>query len=291
LPRIKTGESLLLQYISVLAVPVSGIARLEYDDGTDDYLTITATTAVSTATAGYLPWQGQAVKDGVVAEAFLMADGAGIGKLFCQVLIVSGPNASVETARQVIAADYVYYANNLTLGTVHRRWRDWEFNPTGVYAGDVVALETSWPADIGDVKVLNAQSMAGADVGIPSTAASGVDRLYAIEEILSQVKNDANVATRVHQIYIRTGFASPAVMTVLNDFLSTGITLTASEQGRIFIPRAPGLVQLNDNATITTADISPLPVYVTEGGSVSTTTTNKQATDALGIAVVVRRVA
>jgi len=170
-----------------------------------------------------------------------------------------------------------------------------EFNPTASFVGTgaLVGGTGTWPGTVGDVKwvvVVNAAD--GSEAAIPSTAISGVDRLYEVLQIVSGYIA-IGVATRVHQIAVSgmLTFGQATVDSLREYLVPTGVTLTDTEEGKIVVPRAPGLVQLNDNGTITTSDSSPLPIYVEEAGTIATTTTNRVATDRAMIAALVRRVA
>jgi len=125
---------------------------------------------------------------------------------------------------------------------------------------------------------------------IPSAATTD-GRLFEIHQILTTLIA-VGVATRTMTLLAQTGMPAAGVMTTDDDFAVTaGPSITDAQQGRIFVPRAPGLVQLNDNGTITTSDISPLPIQCGDAGVFESVITAGLAADSHRIALVVRRVA
>ena len=165
-----------------------------------------------------------------------------------------------------------------------------------VYPGpvDAVVELTTWATlDVGEWGIIASGSTAGnADAPLPS-ATSSTQKVYEIHEILQTLIADANAASRVMTILGVAGMPiATGAWTVLDDFAYTGPTLTLSQQGRHYIPRAPGLRQLNDNGTITTADDSMLPALLSDStGTITSRITAGLAGDQHRIAAVVKRVA
>lgn len=131
---------------------------------------------------------------------------------------------------------------------------------SGTGAGTMPGTE---PA-VGDYITLDSGPIAGnAVLAIPTTAPSYI-HIYALEQLLYTVLCDATVATRTPIVSITAGMATQVLAAATLDFIAAASlpSLTASQEGRVFVPRAPALVQLNDNGTITTGAASPLPMLV-----------------------------
>jgi len=166
---------------------------------------------------------------------------------------------------------------------------------TGGYLSDS-PITASPPTDFTALEVGEWDFLASAIVAGNVTAsfpsASTTDgRLFEIHQILTTLIA-VGVATRTMTLFAQTGMPDAGVMTTDDDFaVLAGPSITDAQQGRIFVPRAPGLVQLNDNGTITTSDISPLPIQCGDAGLFESVITAGLAADSHRIALVVRRVA
>lgn len=148
---------------------------------------------------------------------------------------------------------------------------------------------------IGDWGTIGQASIAGNVAIAFPTATPTSQQIFELRQLLYIASCDGTVATRTPTPRIQnTLIPSGPIMTQITDFnFSTALpSLTASEQGRVFVPLAPGLVQLNDNGTITTGATSPLPIYFNPQTTVfQCTLTAGVAGDSHGMLAVVRRVA
>jgi len=151
---------------------------------------------------------------------------------------------------------------------------------------------TAWTMEVGDWGLFSSGSIAGnGSAVLPSLASAFGEAVFEIHQLAHNLDCDATVATRTIVTSFVTGMDNPQALP-LNDFARTmGSTQTANENGTMFIPRAPGLVQENDNGTIATADISPLPVLLGDSGSITGDITNGVAGDVHNLACIARRVA
>jgi len=121
--------------------------------------------------------------------------------------------------------------------------------------------------NVGDVIELDSGLVAGnVAIGLP-TATPTSFQLWELYQLLWSGTMDGTVATRTPAPLITTGLDSTVQTTATRDF-SFGVlpSLTASQEGRIFAPRAPALLQVNDNGVITTGAASPLPLLFSATG-------------------------
>ena len=151
-------------------------------------------------------------------------------------------------------------------------------------------------AAVGDHVVIGQAGIAGnASISFP-TATPTSAQLWEAYQLLYIAQCDATVATRTPRplVSMTLGFTSPVNVTAIDDFLFAASlpSLTASQEGRVFAARSPALVQLNDNATITTGAASPLPIlFNTNSVNFSCTLTAGVAGDLHAMAVWCRRIA
>jgi len=145
--------------------------------------------------------------------------------------------------------------------------------------------------EVGDSAIATTGEIAGNAVSsLPGSSATDVE-LYEVEAVIITLDCDATVAAR--DIVLAVNLGLPRVSPwALNDWQRTmTATQSANENGSLLVPRAPGLVQENDNGTFATADVSPLPLPMTTSGSLTSTITNGVAGDAHVLTALVRRVA
>jgi len=165
---------------------------------------------------------------------------------------------------------------------------------TGGYLGSETVLDapTSFTMEIGEWAYVASGNIAGnASAFIPLLATAIGQPLFEVHQIL-QTLSAVGVATRTMTLQVVAGMpAIPLRGAADDDFAVTGPTITDAEEGSVFIPRAPGLVQLNDNGTITTSDISPLPIMGGDSLTITSVITAGLAADTHRIAAVMRRVA
>jgi len=188
-----------------------------------------------------------------------------------------GRNVTSDTQ----AADSIVNSNN-------------RLRTTGGYLGSETVLDapTSFTMEIGEWAYVASGNIAGnASAFIPLLATAIGQPLFEVHQIL-QTLSAVGVATRTMTLQVLAGMpAIPARGAADDDFAVTGPTITDAEEGSVFIPRAPGLVQLNDNGTITTSDISPLPIMGGDSLTITSVITAGLAADTHRIAAVMRRVA
>ena len=145
--------------------------------------------------------------------------------------------------------------------------------------------------EVGDSSIATTGEIAGNAVSsLPGSSATEA-QLYEIEAVLITLDCDATVAAR--DIVLAVNLGLPRVSPwALNDWQRTmTATQSANENGSLLVPRAPGLVQENDNGTIATADVSPLPLPLTTSGAITSTITAGVAGDVHQLTALVRRVA
>jgi hypothetical protein len=166
---------------------------------------------------------------------------------------------------------------------------------TGGYLNPDPLIGTTFPTDFTDLDVgewgfvASATAAGNANADIPSAATSD-GRLFEIHQILTTIIA-VGVASRTMTLLARTAMPSVAGMAQEDDFLHSGPTITDAQQGRIFVPRAPGLIQNNDNGTITTTDASPLPILCGDALLFRSAITAGLAADSHRVGVLARRVA
>jgi len=158
------------------------------------------------------------------------------------------------------------------------------------HSGTILTGATWAALEIGDWAWANSGEGAGNAVVLLPTSSPTDEMVFEVHQILQQLDNDGTAASRVMTLTVVTDMNSVSPW-ALNDFAHTGPTATANENASVFIPRAPGLIQNNDNGTITTTDSRPLPVMLGNGGTITSTITAGVAGDVHGIACLVRRVA
>jgi len=154
-----------------------------------------------------------------------------------------------------------------------------------------VDIGASWDQlALGEYAIATTGEVAGNAVSsLPTVSATEV-QLYEVEAILHTLDCDATAASRVPTVNVNLGVGRVSPW-LLNDFAISGATSTANEDSSLLIPRAPGLVQINDNGTFTTADSSPLPLPLTTSGLISATVAAGVAGDVHQLTALVRRVA
>jgi hypothetical protein len=160
------------------------------------------------------------------------------------------------------------------------------------FLGDGTAVSNtglSWPSAMGvwawvTSTIINGNAIAA----LPAVASVFGDAIYEVQQILHTITCDATVATRVPTLAIGSGMPRQVGDT---DFPQTGPSLTASQTGAIFVPRGPAVVKLNDNGTFSDGATSPLPVYLSEGGSVSVTVAAGVVGDLHLLSALARRIA
>lgn len=140
------------------------------------------------------------------------------------------------------------------------------FPTTGGILGSGVALtpsQTIWSDMlIGEYRLVGTGSVAGnAIASLPSVASAfGTSAsLFEVLEMLHTVDCDATAASRVPTLTVITGLPVGFV-TALTDWSQVGPTLTTTENGKMFIPRGPAVVKLNDNGVFSDGATSPLPL-------------------------------
>ena len=167
---------------------------------------------------------------------------------------------------------------------------------TGGYLQPEPLIGTTFPTGftgiaVGDWDFVASDIIAGNATATIPAASTSDGRLFEIVQIL-QTMDATGIATRTMTLAVQTAMPSIAAMGTADDDLAvTGPTITDTQEGRVFVPRAPGLVQLNDNGVITTTDISPLPILIGDGGAILSVITAGLAADNHRIAVLVRRIA
>jgi len=145
---------------------------------------------------------------------------------------------------------------------------------------------------IGETAYIDSGDVAGnATAVIPAVTSAFGEARFEVQQILQTLLADASIATRIMLVNVLTGMPA-ATGAGGNDAGFAGPTgITASQSGRLFIPRAPGLAQLNDNGTITTADVSPLPLLGGDGLTLTSVITAGVVGDVHRLSCIARRVA
>jgi hypothetical protein len=157
--------------------------------------------------------------------------------------------------------------------------------------GAVVSSPTSWSSlAIGEWAWAFTGSIAGnAAASLPTVAPAFGESIFEVEQILHVFDAQATVATRVPTLTVASGM--PSIVSTLSDWTQVGASSTSNENSKMFVPRGPAVVKINDNGTISDGATSPLPVSLTDGGSLSVTVSLGEAGDAHSLAALVRRVA
>jgi hypothetical protein len=159
---------------------------------------------------------------------------------------------------------------------------------SGVAVGNTAA---SWSAlAIGTSAWFTTGSIAGnATAALPNVAPAFGDSIFQVEQILHTLDTDATVASRIPTLTILAGM--PSIVTTLNDFSQVGATSTANENSKMFVPRGPAVVKLNDNGTFSDGATSPLPMFIGDAGLISVVVASGVAGDAHSLSALVRRLA
>jgi len=159
--------------------------------------------------------------------------------------------------------------------------------------GSIAAIDdaTVWSGiEVGEWGWLFQTGAGNAPVVLPSLAGALVEGVFEVHQIL-QTLRAVGVATRTMTINVLTGMTDGSGATAQDTYAGpTGITDT--QFGTFFIPRAPGLAKLNDNGTITTSDVSSLPLMLKEDqGSITSVIGAGLAADTHELGCLIRRVA
>lgn len=163
---------------------------------------------------------------------------------------------------------------------------------TGGYLTDTrpVATASAWASlEVGDWDYFTTGSVAGnVAASLPSSTGTG-EVIYEVHQILHTLDNDGTAASRVPTLVVVAGM--PSISSALNDWSQVGATATAGENAKLFVPRGPAVVKINDNGTITDGATSPLPMLIGVAGTLSVTVAAGVAGDAHSLSALVRRVA
>ena len=162
---------------------------------------------------------------------------------------------------------------------------------TGGVLGSVAVVDdgTSWTMGLGEWGWFLASGAGNATVALPSVAPAFGESLYEVHQIL-QTLTAVGIATRTMTVNVLTGMTD-GTGAAAHMGLAGPTAITDTQFGTFFVPRAPGLAQLNDNGTFTTSDISPLPVGLGDAGTISSVIGAGVAADTHTIGALVRRVA
>jgi len=134
-------------------------------------------------------------------------------------------------------------------------------------------------------------SVAGNAVAtLPSIASAFGEAIFEVHQILHVLIADGNAASRIPTLSVQTGMPT-SVATTLTDWTQVGATATLSQEIHMLVPRGPAVVKLNDNGTITDGATSPLPMSLTDAGTLSVTVAAGLAGDSHALTALVRRVA
>ena len=164
---------------------------------------------------------------------------------------------------------------------------DGGFLGSGTAVGNTAS---AWNQDIGVAAWFTTGSIAGnANATLPTLAPSFGDSIFSIEQILHVLDCDATAASRVPTLTIVAGM--PSIVTTLNDWSQVGATSTTTENSKLFVPRGPAVVKINDNGTITDGATSPLPMSIADGGVISVAVAAGVVGDAHSLSALVRRIA
>src|SRR3990167_4245020 len=138
--------------------------------------------------------------------------------------------------------------------------------------------------------VATASAWASLEVGGWDYSSTGTGEfIYEVHQILHTLDNDGTAASRVPTLVVVAGM--PSISSALNDWSQVGATATAGENAKLFVPRGPAVVKINDNGTITDGATSPLPMLIGVAGTLSVTVAAGVAGDAHSLSALVRRVA
>jgi len=239
--RILQGQALVLHTISDAAVTLRAFARVIYDDGTGQLLTIPETARSASRVAEVLVSADVVVQNGWVvnAEVEMLTSDIKRGQAYVRL--------AVEPFSCVLLQDYCFSGfGNVSLGT---------FVQPGPGGGD------------GNLEIVTVRAdVVPANINVSLAASNTIRKVYGF---VWYYNASADAATRVLNSQVQnplgavpTGFA--VITTDL--WLGTVVTLTASQEGYVFgdTKRAGS----NDNGTLVIDDAasapSPFPLLVDE---------------------------
>lgn len=231
--RIRAGEKLRLNFISSQVQVYDALARVVYDDGTDDQFAIPQTSSLGDRSLEVAESREVAAADGTVTNAYvgIVTSGTKRGTFFAQLGL--GP-----TLTTILCRGYVYTMRNLNLG---------EFGEPGPGGGEgflswvSLAVNATPPVDV--TRVLAA-----------------ANALRVIRGFAWYVNAAAVVATRTMEVRLeRAGLAVPTGFTGRGLIWSSGtISLTTGEEGLIWAGEKTSV--LNDNGAATASNTASAAV-------------------------------
>jgi len=240
--RVIQGQSLTLHTISNAVVTVRAWARVLYDDGTSQLLTVPEVPRLGTRVAEALAAGGQIVQDGwiVNAEVEMVTPDIKRGQTYVRL--------SIETFGCVLCCDYCFSDfGNISLGT---------FVPPGPAGGS------------GHLRTITIKADGAPDVStLFAMALSNTIRKYL--QFIWYYHASSTVASRVLAADMRdilgaypTGFLGAVVWAGTG----AGLTLTADEDGTVFADTERGGTNDAGNLVIASAAVnpSPFPRWVSE---------------------------
>jgi hypothetical protein len=251
--RIRAGERLQIAFTTVATDTLSASIRVLYDDGTQDDIFINPS---STGGAnGVVESINRANKNGWVVSLDVSVPSSSTtlrGQIYVQAFTTDG------VTRVELGRGWVYLNTPLSLGDNIEQLNVLNSNVVG-------AAQTSIGngSVVGDIIVLDSGDIAG-NVGISiPTATPSSFQLFEMLQFEYSALCDATVATRTPTPFITTGMNRVTGYAASPDFVVASAlpSLTASQQGSIWMGRASSLVQINDNGSMSTGVASPLPLY------------------------------
>lgn len=119
--RVRQGDQVVVLAWSNTAVTLSGIARVQYDDGRNEELVISSFASGSARSLVSAGSDRSVRSDGYVVEFALIAEGtppAQRGQCYIQALILYSNDVNVKNTKQIISAGYCYAGHFPTLGEI-----------------------------------------------------------------------------------------------------------------------------------------------------------------------------
>jgi len=240
--RILQGQTLHLRYISNVAATLRAWARVIYDDGTEQLLTVPDEVIGNDRTSSDAPRGEVANHDGWVVGAAVEMDTDGVVRGQTYVKLVLEPFGTV------LCADYCYSTfGQVTLGV----------NVPPGPAGGAGHIHTH---------TIKANGAPGTNTYSPGLSAT----IIAIHNFYWYYHCSADVATRTLESGIRNpGGALPTGYDLDNArdvYRSSDLVLTANQDGVVFCdPKRAGI---NDNGTYSVVSTATLPSPFLPGGIV-----------------------
>lgn len=241
--RVRAGDSFRLGLASSVAGLINARVQLVYDDGTDDEISIPDVTALTDRTVLTADSQSSAKKPGTIVGAYVTVGNVAVkrGQTYAALSIKQ---------RYPLCRGYVYDGFTLPLG------EHIEAGPAG--GSGNFFLQTLASAVAGNVSTTT------------TLAAANALRRYHSLAIYYNASGDAASRTLTGTLRrpygaLPTGFATAANSDV---WISPTLTLTANEEGTIYVGQGSMYYSGNDTGTITIANNAsqphPLPIWVHE---------------------------